>query len=367
MSHSEQKTTQQATELKVKTQLERGAFKLNLDLSFPVGVSALFGPSGCGKTTLLRLIAGLEVNNNSQIYLGKQTWQDGKQQLPVHKRGLAYVSQHNSLLPHLNVQENLEFALKRRKQAAFSIEEISHLCGVHALLKHTSEQLSGGQKQRVMLARALLCQPSVLLLDEPFSALDKTAKHELIRCLEKVISQLHVPILYVSHSADEVMRLATGLVILKDGHVLAQGPCNDVLCDTRLYFNHNDDACCLIEGQITKHDERYHQSHVDIGGASLALHRIDKRIGDTVRLRVLARDVSLETLGSDDSNSSISNHINAEILEIVDTQPSSIKLVKLRWQQQNMLSRITNWSVDKLQLKPGMQIKAQIKSAALIL
>ncbi|WP_096087713.1 molybdenum ABC transporter ATP-binding protein [Agaribacterium haliotis] len=356
--------------LVVKSQLQRGDFKLDINTEFRPAVHAIFGPSGCGKTSLLRIIAGLEQSAQSDIALGPTIWQKGKSQLPTHKRKLAYVSQHNTLLPHMNVRANLHFAHRYQQQARLSVEQVSELCGIQNLLEHRPAELSGGQIQRCMLARALLCEPELLLLDEPFSALDKSSKSQLIGCLEAILDTLSIPVLYVSHSADEVLRLADELLVMNSGQIIAQGPCNEVLCDTSLYFNHDDDASALLQGTLHTHSPEYHLSCIDVDGARLSLNQIDKAPGSKLRLRVMARDVSIELLDNEpqahENDSSISNHIYAEIIDICPSKPESIVLLKLAWGEQQLLARITAWSAEKLKLHIGQQIKAQIKSAALL-
>lgn len=210
-----------------------GQFKLKVLFEVPGnGVTTLYGRSGSGKTSILRWIAGLEKNHKGMLSINGDIWQDSEKNIfiPPHERRIGYVFQESSLFPHLSVKGNLEFAIKRNKLARKSdFEEISNFLGINEFLLRSPEQLSGGEKQRVAIARALLTQPKILLLDEPLTGLDLQSKLEILPYLEQLKIETKIPIFYVSHSYDEVMRLSDYMIELKSGTVINTGKPKEIL------------------------------------------------------------------------------------------------------------------------------------------
>jgi molybdate transport system ATP-binding protein len=192
---------------------------------------ALFGRSGAGKSTLLKCVAGLLRAPESEIKVGSVIWQDTSQGMkhntfiPTHLRKIAVIFQDHNLFPHLNVQKNLVFGCSPRNQQIFNLDinRVVEQMGLRSLLDRKPSQLSGGEKQRVALARVLLQKPRLLLMDEPFSSLDTMSKIEIFPYLETLKKEQHLPILYVSHSVDEVLRFADSVVILESGKVTKSG------------------------------------------------------------------------------------------------------------------------------------------------
>ena len=273
-----------------------GDFTLDVDLQIPEqGVSALFGPSGCGKTTLLRAIAGLDCYAGGKLTVNSQTWQDKRTFLPPHKRPVGYVFQENRLFSHLTVKQNIEYGFKRvpELQRRISVQEIIKLMNVSHMLGRRPDGLSGGEKQRVAISRALAVSPRLLLMDEPLAALDQQHKQDILPYIESVSRTLQIPVLYVSHSTDEVARLADHLILLDQGQVTATGPISELLTRLDLPLSQTDDAESLIEAQVAQHDNGYNLTYVDFSGGRFTLPRKMISLGNNVRLRVLARDVSL--------------------------------------------------------------------------
>jgi molybdate transport system ATP-binding protein len=215
--------------------MKLGAFRLELDLDVPArGVTAIFGPSGCGKTTVLRAIAGLERASGSLRVAG-ETWQDDARGVfvPTHERGVGYVFQDAALFAHLTVRENLDYGLRRREKrgrspappaALFGLQHVVDLLGVGTLLDRSPLRLSGGERQRVALARALVAGPRLLLMDEPLASLDPARKAEVLPYLERLRDEVAIPAVFVSHSLDEVARLASHVVLMEAGRVVASRP-----------------------------------------------------------------------------------------------------------------------------------------------
>ena len=215
-------STDAASDTGVEARLEGRLGRFRLDASFEVpasGITAVFGPSGSGKTTLLRCMAGLERLQGRVVVRG-EVWQDRGRFLPPHRRPVGYVFQEASLLPHLSVRGNLEFGLKRAGPGRLGLEEVIGFLGLWSLLGRGVLKLSGGERQRVAIGRALLSQPRLLLMDEPLSGLDSEAKAEILSYLERLGQLLEIPVLYVSHDAAEVARLADRVLLMQGGCIL---------------------------------------------------------------------------------------------------------------------------------------------------
>ena len=361
--------------LHLQLRMDRSAFKLDVDLQLPgQGITAIFGPSGSGKTTLLRAVAGLEKNQQGRIQIGANVWQDTKQgiDLPTWQRALGYVFQESSLLPHLSVTDNLNFGLKRalnslgnvQTEAAKALQASIELLGIGSLLQRMPDQLSGGERQRVAIARAIAMQPQLLLMDEPLASLDAARRQEIFPWLAKLRDELKMPMLYVTHSAEEVTRLADYLVVLEQGQVKAQGPVGTVLTQVVNPVVIGEDAGALIAGHIGAVDAEWHLSRVDFEGGCIWMRDAGLPVGKAVRIRILARDVSLAT--AEPRNTSIQNQLQGVIQSITpDAHPSQVMVV-LKCGTEEVLARVTRRAISELGLQVGMPVWAQVKSVALV-
>ncbi|MBX9866247.1 MAG: ATP-binding cassette domain-containing protein [Burkholderiales bacterium] len=212
--------------LKIKLKQTLAHFKLELELDLPAhGISAIYGHSGAGKSSLLRAIAGLESASGNHVAFKHQLWQAPQIFIPTHQRRIAYVTQESYLFPHINVLQNLEFAAKRAKSTTAQLQQIIEQFQLETLLKRRVNKLSGGEKQRISLARALLTQPQLLLLDEPFSALDQAQTNYLLNYL----SGLEMPIIYVSHVREEILHCASYIAQIENGKLIKAGTLNQML------------------------------------------------------------------------------------------------------------------------------------------
>ena len=354
--------------IQARLQLTRADFSLNVDLQLPGhGVTALFGPSGCGKTTCLRSLAGLE-RAQGRVTVNQQVWQDDehRQWVPTHQRALGYVFQEASLFAHLSVQKNIDYGLKRTPavRRKVSKEKAVDLLGIGHLMDRMPVTLSGGERQRVAIARALATSPEVLLMDEPLAALDAQRKAEVLPYLEQLQRHLQIPVIYVSHSMDEVARLAQHMVLLSAGRVQAQGPVTELLSSLELPLAHGDIASSVVHASVQSHDASDHLSTLSFDGGQLQLVMARPReIGTQVQLRVQARDVSLSL--SQPEGSSILNILPAQILALREDGPGQT-MVSLHVGSTRLLARITQHSAKALQLQAGMLVYAQIKGMALL-
>ncbi len=358
-----------ADRIRARFRLAWAGFDLDVDLDLPGrGVTALFGHSGSGKTTCLRCVAGLERAAEARLEVNGELWQDSAAGVfvPPHRRALGYVFQEASLFPHLSVRRNLEFGLRRVDAASRRVSwaNVMELLGIGHLLERMPARLSGGERQRVGIARALLTSPRLLLMDEPLAALDLKRKNEILPYLERLHDELDIPVLYVSHSPDEVARLADHVVLLDQGRVVAQGALQETLARLDLPTAFSEDAGVVIEARVAAHDDAYHLSRLDFAGGEVLVARRAAAIGQRLRFRVHARDVSLALSRSEDS--SITNVIAATVCALVEADTPAHVLVRLDAAGTPLLARITRRSSDHLQLAPGLAVWAQIKAVALL-
>ncbi|MCH8530021.1 MAG: molybdenum ABC transporter ATP-binding protein [Saccharospirillum sp.] len=351
--------------MNVLFQLQRGDFTLDANFDLPdQGVTALYGRSGCGKTTLLRCMAGLEPRARGQLQIAGQLWQNGAHSIAVHQRALGYVFQEASLFPHLNVQDNLRYGWRRlpAKHRRVEWESTIQLLGLTPLLDRYPDQLSGGQRQRVALGRALLTSPDLLLMDEPLASLDSTSKADILPYLERLHRSLAIPVLYVSHSQEEVLRLADHLVLLEDGAVQAQGPVAEVMARLDLPLAHSPGAQALLTGVVMQQDEADHLTAVSCEGEVIWVSQLSQACGTGVRLSIAARDVAISREPT--SNSSVLNCLPVRVDALQpDAQPGHV-LVSLKLGGQTLLARITERSRRTLALQQGDAVHALVKGIA---
>ncbi len=357
--------------IQMRLNLRYPGFALDVDLQLPGrGVTALYGHSGSGKTTCLRCIAGLERADHGFIQVNDEVWQDSENKVFVapHKRALGYVFQEASLFPHLSVLANLEFGLKRilKPQRRVDMAHATELLGIGHLLDRHPQHLSGGERQRVGMARALLTSPKLLLMDEPLAALDAQRKSEILPYLQRLHDELDIPVLYVSHSQDEVARLADHIVLLSNGKALASGPIGQTLARLDLPLAMGDDAGVVIEGRVSAYDADYQLLSLQLPDTTLIIRvphtPLDK--GQALRCKVQARDVSLSLDNA--GHSSILNRLPVTVVSEMNADNAAHVLIRLDAAGTPLLARITRYSRDQLNVHPGQQLWAQIKAVAVL-
>ena len=351
--------------IEVRFHLNRKDFTLQVDLSLPGrGITALFGPSGSGKTTLLRCLAGLEHVPGGYLSVAGEIWQDDGYFLPTHKRQMGYVFQEASLFPHLDIRRNLEYGMRRTGIHRIELDDAMELLGIAHLQERRPENLSGGERQRVAIARALAVSPKLLLMDEPLAALDLARKQEILPYLERLHEEFSIPILYVSHSPDEVARLADHLVVMDRGRIIADGPIAETLARLDLPIRLGEDVGVVIDTVIGARDEAWHLIRADFAGGELWVRDNGMPIGHHVRVRILARDVSLALAHQE--HTSIVNLMQGKVEEIADDAHPAQSLVRVEVGGTPIVSRLTKRSAAALGLSPGQPVWVQIKTVALI-
>ncbi|WP_179952225.1 molybdenum ABC transporter ATP-binding protein [Marinicella rhabdoformis] len=337
-------------------------FDLSLNATLPSeGITVVFGPSGCGKTTLLRCLSGLSRARNSNIIFKGRAWQSDKAFVKPQHRQVAMVFQHNNLLPHLNVTQNINYAIKRRKHAGLSFDELVEMFDLSGLLLRHNNQLSGGELQRVAMARALASAPALLLMDEPMSALDDDRKAELLSYLKK-IKQI-TPIIYVTHSRREMMRLADYVVMIEQGRVVASGGFWKMMQTQHELMTGEQSVWSVLKGQVNNFDSKYHLCQVDAECGQMWVNAQSLNLGDNVRLLVNASDVAVSK--SQPTDSSVLNVVSGNVANITPFNASQSQ-VNLTVNGVLLTALLTHKSIAYLGLKTGQHVYAQIKAVALV-
>lgn len=331
----------------LKHALRRGEFHLNVDVQIPTtGITGLFGESGSGKTTLLRCIAGLETDLSH----------DSR---PSHERGVGYVFQVPQLFPHLDVRRNIEFGLRRSSGPKVDQQQVIEMLGLGDLLGRKPDGLSGGEAQRVAIAAVLLRSPQLVLMDEPLASLDQRRKDELLPYLDRLHDELSVPMIYVSHSIDEVSRLCDHLLLIDNGRIVADGELHEMLSRLDLPMLSGSNAGSVIEAKPWRYNRDYDLTQFNFSGGELSVPGLYNKELRSVRLRIAAHDVSICLSKPDDTT--ILNVLAAEI-DDVQTSGSSSALVRLVVGTDYLLALVTRRSVARLDLKKGDPVFAQVKS-----
>jgi molybdate transport system ATP-binding protein len=352
--------------LDVDVRLRQGAFTLDVQFASDAPVTALFGRSGSGKTTVLNAIAGLIEPEAGRIAVGDTIYFDGNgARVPVQHRRVGYVFQEGRLLPHLSVRRNLLygrfFTDEAERYADF--DRIIALLDLGHLLPRRPQGLSGGEKQRVAIGRALLASPRILLMDEPLASLDTPRKAEILYYVERLRDEVRVPIVYVSHAIDEVVRLADTVVLLSEGRVAGAGPISAMAGRMELRpFLGRFEGGAVIETRVAAHDLEWGITRLDFAGGSLYAPDVDALVGEPIRVRIRARDVSLAT--ERPQQLSMQNVVTGVVLAIGEPSGASVD-VQVDAAGTPIIARVTRKAVAELGLAPGKPVFALIKSVAI--
>lgn len=349
----------------------QGDFSLEVDFTAPGrGITGLFGPSGCGKSTILRCLAGLTQFSGTRLIVNDRIWQDENHFLPPHRRPVGYVFQDPYLFAHLSVRQNLNYGLKRAKDGPhrLNFDQVCALLGITPLLDRSVFGLSGGEKQRIAMARALLSQPQILLMDEPLSALDKVSRNDILPYLETLHDKLGLPIIYVTHDFTEIERLADHLILMEaGGKIRASGPLNVLMSDLSLPIAQEPQAGTVLNVTVASYDENFDISACMADGVMFQVPGKLGVRGTARRLQIRASDVSIAT-GGHPQGSSLLNIFAAHICEARQISRSQM-LILLTLDDTSVpvriVSSVTCKSWHALNLKSGQAVFAQVKGMAL--
>ncbi len=341
---------------------------LDLDVAFESagGITAVFGASGCGKTSLVNVIAGLIRPNFARISVGDTVLVDTEHGIfmPAHRRRIGYVFQEARLFPHLTVEGNLAygewFTPKSQRYAARG--PILELLGIGNLLKRRPRDLSGGEKQRVAIGRALLASPRLLLMDEPLASLDASRKAEIMPYLERLRDEVKIPIVYVSHSVAEVLRLASDVAVLAQGKLAAFGPAAEIAQRLDLVpAEEREEGGAIIDMKVASHDAEFGLTR--LASAAGDIH-VPGRIGPEgtpARVRIRARDVMLAL--AEPTHISALNVLRGTVAAISPADAYSVN-VRLDCGGAAVVARITRHSAAALKLAPGTPAFAVVKAVS---
>jgi molybdate transport system ATP-binding protein len=353
--------------LEVSVLKQLAGFRLEATFTAPTpGVIALFGRSGSGKSTLVNLISGLLAPDAGAVRLDGEVLTDAPRRIavPVERRRIGYVFQDGRLFPHLSVAGNLRYGERRRQNAPTLIgfDELVALLGLGGLLQRKPRQLSGGERQRVALGRALLSQPRLLLLDEPLASLDVARREEVLPYLVALRDRLSIPMVYVSHQFDEVLRLATHLVLLEAGRVLAEGAVEEMSLYPELQSIIGPElAGAVVEGMVRRVNPATGGADISVGSGTLQVSLPDVQPGARVRLQLLARDVILATQPV--QGLSVRNALASTVISICDDEFGAA-LVRVDVGGAIVLARITQDARRALNLRPGDAVWTLVKAVS---
>jgi len=353
----------------IKVDLEHRVGNLDLAVRFEADarVTALFGRSGSGKTTIVNLIAGLAKPDRGHIEIDGRVLFDSAAgiDVPVQARRIGYVFQEARLFPHLTVRRNLlcGHALTPASERSVSLEHIVALLGLDRLLERRPGALSGGEKQRVAIGRALLAGPRVLLMDEPLASLDAPRKAEIMQYVERLRDDVGVPIIYVSHAVDEVVRMADWVVLMAAGRVVAAGSVEDVMGRPDLGTAAGIfEGGTVIDARIVAQDLDYELATLAFDGGTLTVTNVDALIGEAVRVRIRARDVSVALEAP--RSISIQNVLTGVIASVGPAQAGVVS-VSISVGTVTLRARVTRRAAEQLALEPGMAVYVLIKAVSL--
>ena len=360
--------------IEVVLKKKRGSFAL--DVAFRTGdgergapgVIALFGASGCGKTTTVHAISGLLRPDAGMVRIGDATLFDSTRgiDVPAEQRRIGYVFQDARLFPHLDVLKNLRYGAKRTREEGprIDFDEVVYLLGLEALLGRSPRQLSGGERQRVALGRALLCRPRLLLLDEPLASLDIARRAELLPYLVRLRDRFSVPMIYVSHQFEEVLRLATHVVLLEAGRVVAEGDVAAVSVAPELRAVVGSDALgAVVEGDIEDVDTAAGLAQLRVGAGRLMV-QADELTPFSLRVRVqlLARDLILAV--EPPRGLSVRNCLEGTLSRLVPDAPGT-HLVEIDIGGPRLIAQVTTNASAELNLCVGRRVWVLVKTVSL--
>lgn len=344
-----------------------GDFTLDVGFESAGRLTALFGRSGSGKTSIVNTVAGLIRPRAGRIVVDGTVLVDTERGIfvPRHKRRVGYVFQEARLFPHLSVRRNLLYGrwFARGRDKRIAVDQVVDLLGLDRLLTRAPASLSGGEKQRVAIGRALLSDPLLLLMDEPLASLDEPRKAEILPYIERLRDELAIPVLYVSHAIAEVARLASTVVLLSDGRMLAVGTPADVLGGSEMVpILGPGEAGAVLDARVSRLDMTFGLTVLETRAGPITVPRVSMAIGSPMRIFIRASDVMLSRQRPE--GISALNVLPGRVVSLVEENRTVIDVV-LDCGGQRLLARITRRSAHVLALAPDVPVFAIVKSVAL--
>ncbi|QPB43202.1 molybdenum ABC transporter ATP-binding protein ModC [Rodentibacter haemolyticus] len=349
-------------QINVKKQLAQFALRTNLQIPTQ-GVTAIFGLSGSGKTSLINLVSGLMLPDEGFIRLNDRTLVDvdNQENIPIHQRRIGYVFQDARLFPHYTVRGNIRYGARNIAKSDF--DYIVELLGIQHLLKRYPLTLSGGEKQRVAIGRALLTDPDILLMDEPLSALDMPRKRELMEYLEHLSKEINIPILYVTHSLDELLSLADHIVLMEDGAVKAYDTVEKIW-NSAIFtpWKGENEQSSVLALPVYLHNPPYKMTALSLGNQTLWINQVQGEVGRRVRVCIYSSDVSIALQKPEQT--SIRNILCGQIvqIEVRDKQVDVAVLVE----GHKIWASISKWAQNELRFAVGRDVYVQIKAVSVV-
>ena len=355
--------------LQISAELRLADFSLSLDEAIPLhGVTGLFGPSGSGKTSCLRIVAGLEDRSRGRVRFRDQAWQDTDRTVwvPPWQRAVGFVFQDARLFAHLDVAGNLDFADRRSQgsRKTYDVGDVVQALDIGDLLHRSPRSLSGGEGQRVAIARSLLARPDLLLLDEPMSGLDAKRRAGILPVLETLFRQFDLPAIFVSHSAEDMARLADHVLVMNAGQIVERGPVADVVQRAHQFGGGpSSEPLTVIDVTVLEDLEALCLTSVEIDGMKMTVPELSGAIaGDRRRLVIRPSDVVIAT--ERPAGLSVRNVLPAKVEAVSMLAGSPYADVDLRIGAQRLTARLTRMSVDELAIQSGAEVWALIKTAS---
>ena len=346
-----------------------GNFKSNINLSFSdSNIIAITGLSGSGKSTIAKVICGLVKPKTGHIIINNKILycSTNNINLPPHLRNIGMVFQEPRLFSHMSVKNNLLYG--QRRNALFDqkkFNKIIKILGIEKILDRNIFNLSGGEAQRISIGRALLSEPKILILDEPLTGLDTPRQNKIMKIIKEINKKMAVPILFISHSIDEIIFIAEKIIIIENGKAVAQGSIEEIISYKKLsYFNSGNTSYSLIKGIIRQHNKDNLSTIIDVDGIELVTKYISDKTNTHQIIKLYSKDVSIAT--NIPKNISINNILETKIKKIKITKQTGTVEIYLRLGKQEIISEITLFSLQKLKLKVNMKVYALVKAISIV-
>ena len=353
----------------IKFELSLGNFKSNINFNLSNDkIIAITGLSGSGKSIIAKVICGLIKPNHGLIKLNDKILycSDSKINLAPNVRKIGMVFQEPRLFSHMTVKNNLLYGQRRNAELNHTkLIKIVEILGIKNILDRKTYNLSGGEAQRVSIGRALLSEPKILILDEPLTGLDTPRQNKILSIIKDINKKLKIPILFISHSIDEILFIAEKIIIIEKGKVVVQGPIDEIISYKKLsYFNKGNQKSSLIKGKIIEHDKEKFSSTIDVNGTLITTKKINDKVGSNHILKLFSKDISVATEAP--KYISINNILETRINSIQIFKNRGSVDLKLRIGKQEIISEITLKSYKNLKLKKGLKVYALVKAISIV-